>query len=655
MKAQFNLPGERICVSFFKSLLDKSSEEITLDEIIERIRTGDRYLNIIEKLRDANNIQNKEALKKKLPAITPSGCFGEQRKLDYLKSYSQIICLDFDKLIDLESMKAKIRKDRFCMAAMVSPSGNGLKIMVKVKGTINDHSNNYESLSNYFFEKYNISADRSCKDITRLMFLTYDPDLYNNKSSEIWSLNSHYLDIFNECINELNTKEEFREGNRNQYVFDLAKRCRDKKLEIDFVLKEIVARFCIGDFTRKEIAASVKSAYTWAPSPLKRDDIKGYSTWDRVEEYLNDNFDLRLNIISTKIEFKRKDSVEKFEELNENSIYRELKKKNINISHSDLGSLLYSDYVKKYNPFDDYFRSLGAWNREIDEDYILKLCDFISVKDTERFKKHFKKMLVRCIACALQDDYFNKQVFVLVHDQQNSGKSTFCRWLCPPALEAYITENINTDKDSLITLATNFIINMDELATLNKTELNALKSFISKDKINVRLPYERKAVLLPRRANFIASTNKDEFLTDETGSVRWLCFELKDKIDFTYKEKIDIDNIWRQAYTLYNDNFQYQLTPEEIIENEAANRKFQITGAEYDLIPRYYSPGDDCQTSIFLTATEILSAISKLHPELKVSPINIGKALAYLGYKKSHHYNENAKYSVKGYFVNKLF
>ena len=69
--------------------------------------------------------------------------------------------------------------------------------------------------------------------------------------------------------------------------------------------------------------------------------------------------------------------------------------------------------------------------------------------------------------------------------------------------------------------------------------------------------------------NFKAeSTNKDEFLTDETGSVRWLCFELIGKMNFTYKDKININDIWRQAYSLYKSGFAYQLTPEEIEENE---------------------------------------------------------------------------------------
>lgn len=160
--------------------------------------------------------------------------------------------------------------------------------------------------------------------------------------------------------------------------------------------------------------------------------------------------------------------------------------------------MIQSDFVPSYNPFQDYFKSLKEWNKD-EPDYIDLLTSYLPVKDPERFKCQFKKMLVRCISCALDDKVFNKQVFILSHEMQNSGKSTFCRWLCPPMLSNYIAENINTDKDSLLALPSNFLINMDELATQSKAEINSLKSFISKDKVNVRPPYGKKAITMPRR------------------------------------------------------------------------------------------------------------------------------------------------------------
>jgi predicted P-loop ATPase len=264
-------------------------------------------------------------------------------------------------------------------------------------------------------------------------------------------------------------------------------------------------------------------------------------------------------------------------------------------------------------------------------------------------------MFVRCIACALDDSVFNKQAFVFVHSEQNSGKSTFCRWLCPRKLKMYYTEHFKPDKDSLIALTENFIINLDELATLSKFEINSLKSSFSTDKTKVRAPYDRKAIMKVRRANFIGSTNKDEFLSDETGSVRFLCFELNDRINFNYEIEMNIDDVWRQAYALYKCGFKYQLTPDEIIENEIANQKYQIETAEMQLIPEKFLPASkDTPESLFLNASEILKEVSIDNHFVKLTSQAIGKALKMLGFKQESKYNEKTGYTTKGYFVKKI-
>jgi predicted P-loop ATPase len=257
------------------------------------------------------------------------------------------------------------------------------------------------------------------------------------------------------------------------------------------------------------------------------------------------------------------------------------------------------------------------------------------------------------IACALENNVFNKQVFVLVGEGQNTGKSTFCRWLCPPYLADYITENINTDKDGLIGLTTNFFINMDELATLSKAEINILKSFISKDKVNIRLPFAKRASVHPRRANFIGSTNNDEFLTDETGSVRWLCFEILGALNFDYKIDIDINDVWKQAYFLYKNNFVYQLTPNEIKENEAANNSFMVATQEIQLVNKYLKPATK-ETGDFFDATDIQRYLNEQNPFIKTNTRNIGKAMKYLGFIKTSEYNSEKKYSNKGYYITKI-
>ncbi|MFZ4680515.1 MAG: VapE domain-containing protein [Flavobacterium sp.] len=645
-------------VSLYKSITQKNNTLISISETLKTIQSDKDLFEHIEKIRTEKDKDKKDKLKKSLPAITPSATFGEQRKLECIESYTGIICLDFDKIQDLTRKKAKLCEDKFCMAVFISPSGNGLKCFVKVEGDNKAHLENFNTLKDYFYNTYHIEADKSCSDITRLMYLSYDKDLYQNSNSIVWSSINYYFKIYERIDKELNITETYVEGKRNNYVFKLAKKCRDAGLKYDFALKEISSQYAEQGFDINEIQQTVKSAYSKEPikakKPTEANNQKSYTLWDKVEEYISENYILRNNIVSTKIEYKKINSDNGFEELDENSIYRELQKKGINISQSKLNALLGSDFVEKYNPFADYFNSLSNWDAEKENDYISQLCEFLPMKEQDRFNRHFKKMLVRCIACALNDNVFNKQVFVLVHDIQNSGKSTFCRWLCPQELSNYITENINTDKDSLIALASNFLINMDELATLNKTEINALKSFISKDKINVRLPFGKRTQIMARRANFIGSTNKDEFLTDETGSVRWLCFELIGRIDFSYKDKININDIWRQAYSLYLAGFHYQLTQDEIDENEKANQTFQVPTFETETIPLYYTPSSKEDGGKFVRPVDIYDKLNSLHPSVRFTLNSIGRALKQLGFKRGTHPHPNRPYTVKGYFVNEL-
>lgn len=144
------------------------------------------------------------------------------------------------------------------------------------------------------------------------------------------------------------------------------------------------------------------------------------------------------------------------------------------------------------------------------------------------------------------------------------------------------------------------------------------------------MPYDRKNSIIPRRASFIGSTNQAEFLSDESGSVRRLCFVI-DSIDWSYKEKININDVWAQAYHLFKTNFVCDLTADEIRENEEYNRQFHITTSELELVHKYLSPGTKEVHESFMTATEILLYISEQTcGRVKLNNINVGRALKML-------------------------
>lgn len=369
-----------------------------------------------------------------------------------------------------------------------------------------------------------------------------------------------------------------------------------------------------------------------------------------TEDYLLKNYDLRNNTISLDIEISKKNK-NQFVSCNENSLWLELQKNSIKIPFNSLMAILKSDFVTPYNPLKNYFENLPKWDGKTD--YIKQFSEYVILdenEDQEQFEYHFKKWCVRAVKCATIDNYFNKQAFVLTDDGigQNIGKSSWCRYLCPPNLSKYLAEDMSDDKDARILLCKNFLINLDELAALSRKEVNQLKSYFSKSQINERLPYNRKNSIIQRVASFIGSTNMTTFLQDETGSVRWLCFVIKN-INWEYKGNFDINNLWTHAKTLANDPaFEESMTLSDIQDNEERNIKFQIISPEQDMIIKFFAKPKNNDNDEFMSPTEMLNYVG-LHTSLKLrlSNVGIGKALKSLGY------NRSKKDGVYGYWVQK--
>lgn len=662
--------------------------------IAETVRNG-TYKKEVEDLRkllsDGNDKDYSEQ-KKKLPAFTPSGIFEGGRKPALLQSYSGIIVLDVDKTNEnTTELKEKASHIIYTYCCFISPGGNGLKIFVKVNTGQDQHLQSFNALKKYYEKCLDVLVDPSGKDITRLCFLSSDPETFikpdatvfrltpevvrgNDVEKLITEIESQRTDITSNYEDWCNVgfalENEFGEVGRQyfhaisrfnpEYNPDTCNEQYSKCLNNHNSGITIKTLFHLakqhGIFIRSKPLnghAVPKAENTTAePQHTEKPDNTDASTSKKItsnkftitEEYLREHFDIRYNVVSNKFEYKAHED-EKFKELNENNLYIRLQKDNVNISLNNLIALLKSDFVTEYNPFLEYFEDLPEWDGQTD--YIQQLGRFLKTPDRERLDKHFKKWLVRAVKSATDDFYYNKQALVLVSTQQNSGKSTFCRFLCPPTLQDYIVENIGTDKDSLVAITENFLINLDELSTAEKAEINAFKSMFSKDKIKARLTYDKRASVHVRRASFIGSTDRWEFLTDENGSVRWLCFDVTE-IDWSYSKKVDINKVYAHAWHLLTKTkFDFELTAEEISENDRINKKYQVSTPERDLIQRYLRPGSP-ETGRFFTSTDVLEHLSK-YTTIKLTPERIGKELKFLGYERTmKRLSSTPKY---GYYV----
>jgi len=152
--------------------------------VMENVRS-DRYKDRIESLRLLLNdpVAYRES-KTKLPSITFSGTFSPHREKENVETATGFLIPDLDHLPDVEEVFKLVSQDANIWFVFRSPSGKGLKCSLRSNGisTDADIKKFFAAAERYFSEKYGLKLDPSCKDISRLTFVSYDPDLFINES-----------------------------------------------------------------------------------------------------------------------------------------------------------------------------------------------------------------------------------------------------------------------------------------------------------------------------------------------------------------------------------------------------------------------------------------------------------------------------------------
>ena len=172
-------------VTIFKNILETDApfhREVMF--ILERIKQG-KNKELVKSIRAEKDKTKRNELKKKLPSICFSGTFNK-RADSSLVTHSGLICLDLDgyeKKKDLEEDRAKFKKSKFVYSVFVSPSGNGLKVLVQIPQEADNHKKYFNALNKHFASPY---FDTTSKNVSRVCYESSDPQLYVNEQSKIW-------------------------------------------------------------------------------------------------------------------------------------------------------------------------------------------------------------------------------------------------------------------------------------------------------------------------------------------------------------------------------------------------------------------------------------------------------------------------------------
>ena len=270
---------------------------------------SDKYKTEVEEIRNLIAQGNKaeaDNKKKQLLAFTPSAVFSEKRHMPFLEMYSGFVHLDFDKLTpeQLQTAFAIISKISYTSLCFISPSGNGLKVFVEVSTELEHHDIAYLQVQKYYEDATGLKADPSCKDVTRLCFMSHDPNAYRTIQNEKFivalpqfiqeqqsqtptaiapvvpieqaepeDLNITFL--FNQQIQFTNQKASYTDGNRNNYIYLLASNCNRVGLSQSDTEILCTQHF---DLSEREIKTAVNSAYSHHTQEHKKFEPKQKAT-----------------------------------------------------------------------------------------------------------------------------------------------------------------------------------------------------------------------------------------------------------------------------------------------------------------------------------------------------------------------------------------
>jgi len=217
------------------------------------------------------------------------------------------------------SDKDQLSKNKYVYSVFVSPSGNGLKALVKIPKDPDNHVGYFRALEEYFQSEY---FDKACKNISRVCYESYDPLIHINETSSLWDKIAEHeyrpIDRYkerptipitdeNKVVDRLMSwwkkKYGIVEGERNNNVYVLAAAFND--FGVNRSLAEyVMAEFQTRDFPMSEIKTTIDSAYrhtTKFGSKYYEDEERVYQIRQKIKKGVPKK-EIRSQLIDSNIE-----------------------------------------------------------------------------------------------------------------------------------------------------------------------------------------------------------------------------------------------------------------------------------------------------------------------------------------------------------------
>ena len=278
------------------------------------------------------------------------------------------------------------------------------------------------------------------------------------------------------------------------------------------------------------------------PTDKKEKGMKGSKeNIEKMMKYLNEKYDLRYNMVMKYTEYVPKDKewigFQAVEPRVQKSLTLEVQLAGINVSIKDVRNFLESNFIKNYNPVEEFlFTCYDNWDGK---DHIRALARTVPTNNP-----HWEDWFYTWFLAMVEQWHnrtgrqYGNSVAPLLISKQGYNKSTFCRRLIPPQLHWGYTDNLilSEKRQVLQAMSQCLLINLDEFNQISaKVQQGFLKNLIQLPNVKYKPPYGGHVQEFPRTASFIATSNMDDILTDPSGNRRFIGIELTGPIDVSVR------------------------------------------------------------------------------------------------------------------------
>lgn len=368
---------------------------------------------------------------------------------------------------------------------------------------------------------------------------------------------------------------------------------------------------------------------------------------------LESRYDFRYNTVMKYVEYLPKDKgwygYQPVDPRVQKRMTLEVQLADIRVSIKDVRNFLESDYIKNYNPIDEYlFQCYDKWDGK---DHIRALARTVPTANphwADWFYTWFLGMVDQWRGYSHRQ--YGNSVAPLLISKQGYNKSTFCRRLLPPELQWGYSDNLILSEKRQVyqAMAQFMVINLDEFNQISpQVQQGFLKNLIQLPTLKYKPPYGNHVMEFPRLASFIATSNMKDILSDPSGNRRFIGVELTGPIDVSVRP--NYQQLFAQALSALNNGEKSYFDAQQVKLIMKSNSQFEIIQPIDQYFLLYFELVEDEKEGDYLTAAEIFDYLKKqIGSSLKVNSLmGFGRKLANMSELKHKRFADGMKYLVK--------